>query len=482
MRILVIFELYSSNDVLGISMVNTTLDLVKATEGRAFWYVVFPQKGGKMVWDESYFAKFPNLKLLTIGPDRIMPSCDHPPLDPGIYNHLYPMKFYDECYDLILNQRYCHSAEVDMMTFLPKARYYNPVKVPVVTYFTESWHDKRLPKLKELTCQISVAIGGLFGKIMTMTEYDREALMDVAKTYFSYSAQNELIKNTIVIPPAVRWDMVDANVSDYRKAREERRRKNIFNVFHGGTFESKRRLPLLARVVKKMNDRGKTNVNLVLKTQVTNKTPEFEGLAQIEYGVTRPRFIQSLAEGDIGACLSEFEGTGLAYLEMARSGMPMVFWDEPWLKGRLPESYKYVVHGESELETVLWVMVNDYNDALAESDRLIKHQHAMFDSRSVAQRMMDFFKSTVDEVREKDRKNVKKLLGWEIVMDSVEKMPETFSLDFAYDYMRANSRKGFDFRKMLKPSALRRLLIEYGYEDLCGDELPMFRRTHVKDS
>jgi hypothetical protein len=106
----------------------------------------------------------------------------------------------------------------------------------------------------------------------------------------------------------------------------------------------------------------------------------------------------------------------------------------------------------------------------------------MFDSRSVAQRMMDFFKSTVDEVREKDRKNVKKLLGWEIVMDSVEKMPETFSLDFAYDYMRANSRKGFDFRKMLKPSALRRLLIEYGYEDLCGDELPMFRRTHVKDS
>jgi hypothetical protein len=385
------------------------------------------------------------------------------------------MNFYDECYDVILNQRYCHSAEVDMMTFLPKARYYNPVKVPVVTYFTESWHDKRLPKLKELSAQLMVAASGLYGKVITMTELDRQALMDVAKTYFSYSAQNQLIKNTIVIPPAVRWQLVDQNRKEYEEKRGERRKKDIFNVFHGGTFESKRRLPILARVVQKMNDRGKTNVDLILKTQVTNKTPEFEGLAKIEYGVTRPRFIQSLDEGDIGTCLSEFEGTGLAYLEMARSGMPMVFWDEEWLKGRLPENYKYVVRSESDLETMLWVIVNNYEEAVEESKRLIAHQNEMFATENVASKMMWFFNKAVQDVRDEERTHVKRLLGWEIIKDSAGKMPETFSLDFAYDYMRANSRKGFEFKKMLRPSALRRMLLEYGYYDTCMEEMPIFR-------
>jgi len=477
MRILVIFELYSSNDVLGISMVNTTLDLVKATEGEAFWYVIFPQKGGKMVWDESYFAKFKNLKLLTIGPTRIMPSCDHPPLDAGVYQHLYPLNFYDECYDVILNQRYCHSAEVEMMTFLPKARYYNPVKVPVVTYFTESWNDKRLPKLQELACQLMVANAGLFGKVITMTEYDRDAMMEVAKTFFSYSARNELIKNTAVIPPAVRWQLIDTNLEKYAKARKERREKNIVNVFHGGTFESKRKLPLLALTVKKMNDRGRTNVNLVLKTQVTNKTPDFEGLAQIEYGVTRPRFIQSFEEGDIGVCLSEFEGTGLAYLEMARSGMPMIFWDEKWLKGRLPEDYPYMVRSGGDLETMLWVMVDHYDEALKWSRKLMDYQNEMFATENVAAKMMAFFSSTILEVRRAERDHVRKLLGWEIIKDSVGRMPETFSLDFAYDYMKANSKTGFDFRKMLKASALRRLLFEYGYYDTCVEDIPIFGRV-----
>jgi hypothetical protein len=474
MRILLVFELYSSNDVQGISMVNTTMDIVKATEGKAFWYVVFPQKGGKMTWDESYFEQFKNLKILPIGPDRIMPACDHPPLDPGIYAHLYPMKFFDNSYDVILNQRYCHSAEIDMMTFLPKARYYNPVKVPVVTYFTESWEDKRLPKLKELSCQISVAIAALFGKVMTMTELDRDVLMEVVKTYFSYSAQNQVLQNLAIVPPAVRWELVDQYTEQYEAERAGRRKRNIFNVFHGGTFEGKRRLPLLAKVVKKMNDRGKTNVNLVLKTQVTNKVPEFETMAQIEYGVTRPRFLKALSEGDIGACLSEFEGTGLAYLEMARSGMPMVFWDEKWLKGRLPEGYKYVVHNESELEAVLWMMVKGYDEALAESRRLIAHQDSMFGTENVAEKLLGFFNRTIEEVREKERKHIRKLLGWEIIRDA--SFPEEFSLDFAYDVMKANSRKGFDFRKMLKPSALRRMLIEYGYKDLCNDDTPMFTK------
>jgi hypothetical protein len=30
---------------------------------------------------------------------------------------------------------------------------------------------------------------------------------------------------------------------------------------------------------------------------------------------------------------------------------------------------------------------------------------------------------------------------------------------------------------MLKASALRRLLIEYGYVDLCNDDLPIFKRA-----
>jgi hypothetical protein len=298
----------------------------------------------------------------------------------------------------------------------------------------------------------------------------------VAKTYFSYSARNELIRNSAVIPPAVRWQLIDENLKEYVKERRERRARNIFNVFHGGTFESKRRLPLLALTVKKMNDRGRTNVNLVLKTQVTNKTPEFEGLAQIEYGVTRPRFIQSLGDGDIGACLSEFEGTGLAYLEMARSGMPMIFWDEKWLKGRLPEDYPYIVRSGGDLETMLWVMVDHYEEALKWSERLVQHQNDMFATENVAAKMMLFFKQAVDEVRREERDHVRKLLGWEIIKDSVGKMPETFSLDFAYDYMKANSKKGFDFRKMLKSSALRRLLMEYGYYDTCAEDVPLFRR------
>jgi hypothetical protein len=79
-------------------------------------------------------------------------------------------------------------------------------------------------------------------------------------------------------------------------------------------------------------------------------------------------------------------------------------------------------------------------------------------------------------VRREERDHVRKLLGWEIIKDSVGKMPETFSLDFAYDYMKANSKKGFDFRKMLKSSALRRLLMEYGYYDTCAEDVPLFRR------
>jgi hypothetical protein len=428
-----------------------------------------------IVWDDEFFSQFKNLKILAIGTNRFINYYDNPALEEEICNHFNPNNFYRQYYDVILNQRYCHSAEIDMIKYMPKTRYFYPVNLPIITWFTESWNDKRLPKLREFSSKLSISISGLFGKVVTMSEFDKECLIEFAKTYFSFSAQNKLFNNTIVIPPAVRWDFIDSNSNRYLNERKIRRSKNIFNIFHGGTLEAKRRLPLIGRVVKNMNNRGKINVNLILKTQAEKRDKKLENVANIEYGVNRQRFIESLGEGDIGICLSEFEGTGLAYLEMARSGMPMIFWNEKWLNGRLPNDYKYLVKSEKDLETALWLIIKNYDEALKESERLVKFQDKIFDAKIVAGKMFDLFNSAVNEVRNSEREYVRKMLGWNIIKNSIGKMPESFTIDFVYDFMKKNSRKGFDFKKILGPMALRRLLLEYGYVDLCDNEYPIFK-------
>jgi hypothetical protein len=134
---------------------------------------------------------------------------------------------------------------------------------------------------------------------------------------------------------------------------------------------------------------GKKNLDVVLDaaetlheefgihTLMTNMDPIPDGMADREFvdaypECSRERYESALEKGDITVVASDHETMPRTPFEQAASGQVIVIRNEPWAYDCVPEDYR-LAGGLDELEALAVRAVRNWDEAVAESRRLVAH-------------------------------------------------------------------------------------------------------------
>jgi hypothetical protein len=477
LRVLFIPELYSSNRLDGISMVNNTLDLARATIGQVFWYfVVPPEKDSDF---EPMTTALPsNVSLVTVGPRRFEPSLpmNLPPNEELVRWLVENAK--DHLFDLVLNQKYNYSSDIKMLLYQRDMMWRCASDVPVVTYYTEAGDDKDNPFLFEEFSIMSVVAGLVSGSVVVLNDCDKKSFLNLANKYLSSSTIRQKWDRLRVVRPILDWSQVDRRASDYVCQRDARRKTGVIHLFHGGTFEGKRHIPEMVDLIEKLFSSG-LDARLVLKTQWTEERASgknFPARVLAEYGVMRERYLETLGDGDILLCTPNYEGTGLAYMEAVRSGQIPVFLNRPWIRERVPEWYPYFAGSVDSMGKVIHHIIGNLDEARVHAKRLVLHWEPMFKASFVAKDLLRLFETLVSEVRTNEEAKVRKFFYFDAIRKFCESNDDFTLSEYmkkVRDYAESRRINPNSFGK----SYMRRAALVCGFEEDCSCTEPRFRRV-----
>lgn len=480
MRILLFPELYSSKHLLGISMVNTMLDTVRRTQGKAFWYMVVPPPGAD--FEVPDLSDIPNLQLLPYGQADYTATLNviPPPPTDAFNQHMYENAG-ELPYDLILNAKYLHSLDVKRVVWTPHTRWRPEADIPIVTWYTETGLDKALPALSQDYVIMAVFTSLLMGSVVVMNKMDKDHLIQEARRLLSPTMVARARQWTEMIPPLVDWSQVDAHAAAYRAAREARAKAGVVHLFHGGTFEGKRHIPEMVPIVEKLRVTGH-DIQLYLKTQWAPdrvKGEEYtKPFVNLETKVSRTRYLESLADGDVLVCCADYEGTGLAYLEAVRSGMTGVFLNRPWIAARLPPGYPFVAGSMDTLPEVILAAVRQPDLAREWTEKLNAHWDQEYGAEHGAPRVLAHCQRVVDEYATQGQDKLRRYFYYDPVKKFCDAAGDKFTfqelVEGARKHARSQTMNPLGFGK----SFLRKAVLDAGFIDDClGPEPSFIRKT-----
>jgi hypothetical protein len=190
----------------------------------------------------------------------------------------------------------------------------------------------------------------------------------------------------------------------------------------------------------------------------------------------RERYYELMGEGDVAFCGSIYEGTGIANLEQAYSGMLMVYLYEPWMKNRIPPNYPLVARNEKELAEIFNIVV-DASECLrlrdAWVDKLVEH------TRKIAG--IDEAKRIMGLIDECVRKHVesfeeKKIRLYDVMADITDARFGDIDEFFRRVGMLTRTKMSkTEVENMMSKIGARLLLRKYGYRDV-GFEKAVYER------
>jgi glycosyltransferase involved in cell wall biosynthesis len=102
---------------------------------------------------------------------------------------------------------------------------------------------------------------------------------------------------------------------------------------------------------------------------------------QIFENCSQPEFWSACKAADVFLCASGDENYGLSFLECLRCGVPVIFFDRPWIYGILPDDYPYIVQSRWEASALLHRMYDDRKYAegtVRGAQRFIETEHNRF--------------------------------------------------------------------------------------------------------
>jgi len=479
MRFLSLIELYTSKDLSGNSMMNNmqaVLEGLDAIGSRHYCEWVVPPNKNELNWDDSYFQK-PWINTLPMG-DPFISQFDFPPISMETMTPLLPKKG-KVLFDYVLNQKFFHSAALKLAFTVPPGKWYQQIEVPVVTYYTESSLDDRLPTMREEAGYALISSAAAVGPVFVMNEYDRDELFRVVRRCMSPSMVDRIMKWTYVIRACADYPPIDKQREEFEQKRAARRRETgKVAVFHGGSLEGKRHLEQVAKQLYELTSKG-FPIQGVFKTQHTPKENPFgEQQVQLETGVGHRRYIESLHEGDVLVCACDYEGTGLAYMEAIRSGQIPVVTDTVWIRNRLPKDYPFIAKGMADLRVKLAYVAKNFDEVKAQWGKKLIEFTEPWGTIDVARAWDAAVKQFMEPVAKRNIETVQRISpAYGLLEEAVkaEQWPEVSDLSVVYKAMSARSRAQADF-KYISPLAMKWMLTSFGYVDMCdGPKLHMKR-------
>ena len=459
-------------DLSGISHWNALRDMLRGLNRDSptavcEWAV--PWRQGSITWPQDYFAD-PWIRTHPCLPDKIA-TFDHPPIGHDAIEPFLPRKG-EVLIDFLLNRNMLHSPAIANAFYVPPNRWYQQIEVPVVTWYTETALDVRLPTLATKWGLVQTAASVATTPTIVLNDYDRDYLLEIVEEHGPRST-GDISRNVYVVNPVADLDQVDKLLVDFEREREKRAGTKKVVLFHGGSFESKRRLGVADDVIHEIN--GLTGRFL---SQKDTKRNPFGEQVWLTADVRHNDYVKSFGEGDVLFVGTEYEGTGLAYVEAIRSGMIPVVYDAPWMVSRLPRDYPFKCKTKEDLALMLRQMVEGLPEIKAEwQAKLIEAMNPFTPAVAAIQ-----FQLAIDEimfdVREKNFAVVRKVQpAYDLLAQAVgeEQWEEIDGFEMLHKAMYDRSKKKVWFR-YVTPLALRWMMLDLGYDDTNELEFAMVKK------
>lgn len=477
MRAMAVMEMYTSDDLSGVSMVNTTMDLFKALadDGRRHYaQLIVPPRGGTYTWPDGFFSR-PYCCAIEIG-DEYPLNSDSPPISARLGKAINPGRG-KILYDYVLNEKFFHTSTLSMSLYTAPSKWRQVFDVPVVNWLWESTLDDRLPLHATDGALSLLAAGTWVSDTFVMNDYDVDEFARQMRRFLPADRlETYLAEHTHVLRAGFDVESIVSRREEYDAARAARREDDpTLVLMHGGSFERKRRLPFGARATEKVREKEGRPVRMLLTTQHGPGGHGGAGIleergAEVRCNVGRRQWLDWLGDGDLVYVGAEYEGTGLAYMEAILSGMLPVGFAETWISTRLPADYPLLVDTEREFEKALVRAVDEY-DALKDEwhDRLVESLKP-FDSIEVARGYDEVTRKLVDGVWEKNLHTARTTQPAYGILEKAVDAEGLTEIDDAlqvYDLLTKHSDKGAEFH-YVTPLALNWMLRALGFTD-CAD-------------
>ena len=494
-KVLVVDRGYTSSDLEKVSMYRFYFTLARYNaDERQLYYIVVPRRAKNELdrmpapatyeYDDSYLESLERkygVRLLSYGLGRDVGENELAgPVTEDEWHFFRDSGFVHGDYDVVL-ARYGLGTYVRMLSHVRSERYSNEIDVPIVSFLHETGVDRAHRHLNEPAYALSILSSVVvFEMVFVFNEADKKWLKDLAYRYLSSSMYREVVRKPVeVVRPLFDEDeFTDDMYEESVKARVKRlREEGDVYLFHAGSLEAKRRLDIVYRKIKQT---GLGRLKMLLCISNDARKPWLDDYEVVKFyrGLDRTSFLKKFAEGDVGLCLSKYEGTGIANIEMMASGMPMIVWREMWNIDRVPKGYPWIVSGDSQLLAMLQY-VSGLDGNLSEyvelSARVREFAVANF-GRSEGKRIGRLLETAADMYCEKlDEKAI--LLG-DLVRDVAESLHGDVYIDDVYDEVAGMSRSGNRnvVRNWLPTVLLKQLMRKFGYVDIGGFGEVLFRK------
>ncbi|WP_132057775.1 polysaccharide deacetylase family protein [Halorussus amylolyticus] len=116
---------------------------------------------------------------------------------------------------------------------------------------------------------------------------------------------------------------------------------------------------------------------------------------------SRKEFEAALRKGDICVSATEYETLARTWFEQAGSGQVLVARDQPWIYDAIPRDYRLAGDIDELPDLAVWA-VEHWDEAVAESKRMLEHAKEIRDPERSGQRTYDDMARRVEEKVETD--------------------------------------------------------------------------------
>lgn len=486
MRILFENYIYSSDSLEGISLFNTYRAFVQGCTKAGLPLKAYysaprprrtPDKKNPIGWTPERLKEL-GFDALPVG-TPYMPRITYPYFEPEFVNQVRDKDFV--C-DLVWTCNYPHTASLQVLQHSLVSKWDVECPLPIVNYWMETTLDKDLFQMSYPECAGSIAMSSACTPMAVMNKFDLDELRKINRKFLSPAMCAKSASQQYLVPPSFDASKIDALREDFIKERLARVKSQQINIFHGGAKDKKRHVAELIRAVGITRSMG-ANVHVYLTTQ--NKL-EYDDLdwVHVENGCVGDDYLKTFGKGDLLWMASDYEGTGIGYMEAIYSGMiPVCSKQADWVIERIPKNYPLWVDSPKNVDQVakvLYAAAKGWDQLTKFRDSLIARFSEWSDTKVAEEK---FYPTALEVVKKAEGKNIeiaKKSFAFQFLELAVknDKIPDTVKLEDCWQIMTDQTDKGMTF-EWVGLRGLSYMLKSLGWTDTLDDDLTFKRIDNV---
>ena len=191
-----------------------------------------------------------------------------------------------------------------------------------------------------------------------LTPFEKQLGIKTSSKYLNPAEVVKVERNAHVIPQGIDCDI-------HAKIIEGEKKYDRFTLYWGGRFIANKRwediLPMYRQL--KIASGGEIDIEVTTAAVSLGRDTSAYGDIKIHLGPTHEELFKVQARCHAGMVYSHFEALPIGFLEQILSGVVLVWWDRPWSRAVLGNSYPFYFTSELEARAMLKWIRDNYAEA-----------------------------------------------------------------------------------------------------------------------